>query len=71
MIRELGEGAEPMVITQNGEAKAVIQDIASYAETQELLALFKLLATARDDLAAGRVQPLDGLKDRTRARAAG
>lgn len=69
IIRELGEGAAPLVITQNGEAKAVLQDVASYAETQELLALLKLLAMARDDMLAGRVQPLEGLKDRIRARA--
>lgn len=70
VIRDLGEGAGPLVITQNGEAKAVLQDVTSYAETQELLALLKLLAMARDDMAAGRVQPLQGLKDRIRARAA-
>ena len=69
IIRDLGEGAAPIVITQNGEAKAVLQDVASYAETQELLALLKLLAMARDDMAVGRVQPLAGLKDRIRARA--
>ena len=66
VIRELGQGAAPMVITQNGEAKAVIQDVASYTATQELLALLKLLAMARDDMAAGRVKPLDGLKERIR-----
>jgi len=66
VIRELGEGASPLVITQNGEAKAVIQHVASYAATQELLALLKLLAMARDDMAAGRVKPLEGLKERIR-----
>ena len=59
-----------MRITQNGEAKAVLQDVASYAATQELLALLKLLALARDDVAAGRVQPLEGLKERIRDRVA-
>ena len=43
--------------------------MTSYAETQELLALLKLLAMARDDMAAGRVAPLEGLKDRIRGRA--
>ena len=57
------------MITQNGEAKAVLQDVTSYAETQELLALLKLLAMARDDMASERVLPLEGLKDRIRARA--
>ena len=69
VIRELSEGAPPLVITQNGEAKAVIQDVASYAATQDLLALLKLLALARDDMENGRVQPLEGLKDRIRGRA--
>lgn len=69
VIRELSEGAAPLVITQNGEAKAVIQDVASYAATQDLLALLKLLALARDDMADRRVQPLEGLKDRIRSRA--
>jgi prevent-host-death family protein len=67
VIRELEAGAAPLVITQNGEAKAVIQDVASYTATQELLALLKLLTMARDDMNAGRVQPLAGLKERIRA----
>lgn len=71
VIRELGEGGPPLVITQNGEAKAVIQDVASYAATQELLALLKLLAIGREDMAAGRVTPLAGLKERIRQRACG
>ena len=70
VIRDLGEGGGPMVITQNGEAKVVLQDVASYAATQELLALLKLLAMARGEIAGGQVEPLAGLKDRIRARAA-
>ena len=70
VMRDLAEGAPPLVITQNGEAKAVLQDVKSYSEMQELLALLKLLAMARDDMADGRVKPLEGLKDRIRGRAA-
>ncbi|MGH6805016.1 MAG: type II toxin-antitoxin system Phd/YefM family antitoxin, partial [Methyloceanibacter sp.] len=44
VLRELNEQRRPLVITQNGEAKAVIQDVASYDETQETLALLKILA---------------------------
>ncbi|MBV2149968.1 type II toxin-antitoxin system Phd/YefM family antitoxin [Sphingobium sp. AS12] len=61
-------GHPPLMITQNGEAKAVIQGVVSYTRTQELLALFKLLAIARDDVAAGRVQSLAGLRERIRGR---
>lgn len=71
VIRELGEGAGPLVITQNGEAKAVLQDVGSYEATQEALALLKLLALGRDDIAAGRTAPVAGLAARIRAAAAG
>ena len=47
---------EPLIITQNGEAKAVLQDLASYEETQETLALLKLLALGQQDVEAGRVE---------------
>ena len=70
VIRELNEGAPPLIITQNGEAKAVLQDAASYYQMQETLALLKILAMARDNIAAGKTQPIDGLADRIRARAA-
>ena len=55
-----------MVITQNGEATAVIQDIHSYQATQETLALLQLLAMGREEVAAGKVKParevLDAIK---------
>ena len=44
VLRDLAAVREPMIITQNGEAKAVIQDIHSYEETQETLALLKIIA---------------------------
>lgn len=68
LIRELGNGAAPLIVTQNGEAKAVLQDIGSYEHTQEALALLKLIALGRDDIAAARVRPVEGLADRIRSR---
>lgn len=66
IIRDLADVREPMVITQNGEATAVIQDIHSYQATQETLALLKLLAMGREEVAAGKVSPardaLDSIK---------
>ncbi|MDT0509961.1 type II toxin-antitoxin system Phd/YefM family antitoxin [Novosphingobium sp. MMS21-SN21R] len=70
VIRELNEGAPPLIITQNGEAKAVLQDAASYYQMQETMALLKLLALAKDSIAAGNVHPAEGMADRIRARAA-
>ena len=68
IIRDLGEGGAPLLITQNGEAKAVLQDIGSYEATQETLALLKLLALGREDISAGRTGPLKGLAARIRKR---
>jgi len=69
IIRDLGKGGGAMIITQNGEAKAVLQDIGSYEAMQETLALLKLLALGRQDIDAGRTVPVKGLADRIRKRA--
>jgi prevent-host-death family protein len=53
VVRELAEQREPLVITQNGEAKAVIQDVASFEQTQETLALLKILAFGNRQIEEG------------------
>lgn len=53
-VRTVTEGRQPIVITQHGEAKAVLQDIAAYEQTQESLALLKMLAQSSESLAEGR-----------------
>jgi len=57
IVRDLAARREPLVITQNGEATAVVQDIASYEETQETLALLKILALGNRQIEAGQVVP--------------
>jgi prevent-host-death family protein len=57
IIRGLAEGADPVIITLHGEAKAVLQDIDSYEQTQETLALLKILALGAQDVEQGRVRP--------------
>ena len=54
VIRELAEQGEPMVITQNGEAKVVIQDVRSYEETQEAIALLKIVAIGNRQILEGK-----------------
>jgi PHD/YefM family antitoxin component YafN of YafNO toxin-antitoxin module len=58
-----------MVITQNGEAKAVIQDVASFEQTQETLALLKLLALGNQDIEAGKTKPARAVVERLRSKA--
>lgn len=67
IIRQLNEQHEPMVITQNGEAKAVIQDVHSYQQTQETLALLKILALGNQQIEAGEVQPAKDVIKRIRS----
>ena len=64
VLQELTDRRQPMVITQNGEAKAVIQDVASYEETQETLALLKILALGNQQVVQGRVKPLADVANR-------
>lgn len=66
VLLQLAERREPMVITQNGEAKAVLQDVASFEETQETLALLKLLALGSQEVEAGQTRPLSEIGKRLR-----
>ena len=70
IVRELAVQREPMVITQNGEATAVIQDIASYEATQESLALLKILALGNRQIETGRVAPASTVIKRLREKQA-
>lgn len=70
VLARLTEQREPLLITQNGEAKAVLQDVASFEETQETLALLKILALGNQEIAAGKVEPAAGVVARLRAKRA-
>ena len=68
IVRNLREQREPLIITQNGEAKAVLQDVESYEQAQETLALLKILALGNQQIDAGKVQPAEDVIKRIRAR---
>jgi prevent-host-death family protein len=68
IVRNLGEQGEPLVITQNGEAKVVLQDIESYERTQDTMALLKILALGTRQIEEGRVQPAGDVIGRLRQR---
>ena len=69
VLQVLEEQRRPMIITQNGEAKAVLQDVASYEETQETLALLKILALGSQQVERGEVTPVSKVANRLRSRA--
>ena len=68
IVRTLGDRPEPLIITQNGEAKAVLQDIESYEQMQETVALLKILALGNQQIEAGQVQPAAEVMARLRER---
>ncbi len=70
VLSQLTELREPMLITQNGEARAVLQDVASFEATQETLALLKLLALGNHEIEKGKVKPVAEVVQRLRAKGA-
>ncbi len=69
IVRNLAERQEPMVITQNGEAKVVIiQAIESYEQTQQTMAILKVLALGMRQVEEGKVVPAEKMVKRLRKR---
>ena len=68
VLADLAERRQPLVITQNGEVKAVLQDVVSFEETQETLALLKILALGNQQVAAGKVRPVADVVARLRTK---
>ena len=68
IVRKLNEHQEPLIITQNGEAKVVIQDIESYEQGQETMALLKILALGNCQIEEGKVAPAANVVKRLRER---
>ncbi len=58
IVREVADKQKTLVITQKGEPKAVLQDIKLYEQTQESLALLKILALSGKNLKDGNVKPV-------------
>ncbi len=59
VINSVNESKQSIIITQNGEAKAVIQDIKSYENLRNSLTLLKLIAQSEEDIRNDRTTPQD------------
>ncbi|MBK1688806.1 type II toxin-antitoxin system Phd/YefM family antitoxin [Rubrivivax gelatinosus] len=70
VLAEVAAQRQPLVLTENGEPKAVLQDMASYTETQETLALLAMLALGQQEVDAGEVVPAAEVVARLRAKRA-
>ena len=68
IVRTIAEQPEPYIITQNGEAKAVLLDYQRYEEQQETLALLKILALGEQQVREGKTKPAKEVFDRLQKR---
>lgn len=59
VIRDVVENQKTMLITHNGEAKVVLQDVKVYERTQESIALLKILALSGRNISKGNYKSLD------------
>jgi PHD/YefM family antitoxin component YafN of YafNO toxin-antitoxin module len=53
IAKEISDSREPMVFTQDGEAKLIVMDVATYEEQQETMALLKILALGGQEIEQG------------------
>jgi prevent-host-death family protein len=57
LLEQINETRSPVIITQNGEPRAVLQDPKSYEEMRNAIGILKLLAQGEEDYRKGRVKP--------------
>jgi prevent-host-death family protein len=53
ILKQVNETHRPIIITQNGEPKAVLQDTESYENMRNTIGLLKLLAMGEEDIRKG------------------
>jgi prevent-host-death family protein len=55
LLKQINETHRPVIITQNGKAKAVLQDPATYEAMRKAIGILKLISLGEEDIRAGRV----------------
>lgn len=63
IVKDITENREPMLITQNGEAKLVVMDVKSFEEQEQTLALLKILALGNREIEQGKFRDVEDLFD--------
>ena len=68
VVRDVVENQKTLVITHNGEAKVILQDVKIYEKTQESIALLKILALSGREMKKGKFKTIDKSFDNVRKR---
>ena len=56
ILNQINETHRPVIITQNGEPRAVLQDPESYENMRNAIGLLKLISQAEDDIKTGKTR---------------
>ena len=64
LLDQVNKTRRPVVVTQNGEARAVIQDPESYERTKTAIGFLKLLVQGEENIRSGKMYDQDGMFDR-------
>jgi len=68
LIKKVNDSRRPTIITQNGEATAVVLDIGSYEALRDATIILQLVGQGEKDLQEGRFLPQAEVFSRVRAR---
>lgn len=68
LLQQVNETRRPVVITQNGQARAVLQDTTSFENMRNTIALLKLMVQGEEDIRAGRCDSQENVFARIKAR---
>ena len=68
VIRDVAENQKTLIITHNGEAKVILQDVKVYEKTQESIALLKILALSGKEIRKGNYKTLEKSFENVRTR---
>ncbi len=63
LLKQINETHRPVIITQNGEPKAVLQDPKSYENMRNAIGILKLISLGEEDIRAGRVKSQEEVFD--------
>ena len=59
ILKQINDTHRPIVITQNGEPRGVLQDPESYDNMRKAIGLLKLISQGEEDIKNGKAKPQD------------
>ena len=64
LLNQVNDTQRPVVITQNGEPRAVLQDTQSYEDMRNAIGLLKLISQGEEDIRKGKIRSQDDVFSR-------